>query len=243
MIKAAVCDDNKEFAQRLCKMIKRQFGSRGTGVELTCFTSGEELVKIHRLLGFDAVFLDIDMPAMNGFETAKQLTEINDRCYIIFVTSHNELVYDSFMFRPLNFIPKDTQDNMSLRLEKVIDQLSQQIKQNETIVLESRESGRFSVMIKDIVFIESLDHDVLYHIKGRRSPEKIRASISQLEQQLAQFDFVRVHKMYLVNFKYIFNISLTKSAVMLKQGKELPLGRRYKHFVNEQFTDYLRRTR
>ena len=46
------------------------------------------------------------MPEMTGFEVARQLGQ-NGNCFVIFVTSHQELVYDSFNFRPLNFICKD----------------------------------------------------------------------------------------------------------------------------------------
>lgn len=79
------------------------------------------------------------MPEMTGFEVARQLGQ-NGNCFVIFVTSHQELVYDSFNFRPLNFICKDPDaDVMKDRLHMVAGQLTDAMKQEKTVVLENRE--------------------------------------------------------------------------------------------------------
>lgn len=117
----------------------------------------------------------------------------------------------------------------------------QHIRQNENIVLENKEQGRQSVCIKDILYVESDRHYVIYHISDRKNTFRVRGSIGKLQEQLLEHDFVRVHKQYLVNFRHVFNINKTSDTIVLKQGFELPMSRNRKADVNEKLTEYLKR--
>lgn len=94
------------------------------------------------------------MPEPNGFQLAADISKSTD-CYIIFVTSHPELVYDSLYFRPLNFIPKSKDSFFTEKLHRVVKQLFNEMKQNTTIILENKEVGRVPLLIKNIYYIES----------------------------------------------------------------------------------------
>ena len=107
------------------------------------FSNGYELIhdieQNHSVYNF--IFLDIDMPEPDGFQLAAKISSSND-CYIIFVTSHPELVYDSLYFRPLNFITKSNDSFFTEKLHSVVNQLFNEMKQNEVIVLENKEGIR-----------------------------------------------------------------------------------------------------
>lgn len=242
MTRIAACDDDSAFVKKFCNLLRSMLERRGFEAEVQEYFKGDLLLSHHKMKHFNVVFLDIDMPQTGGFEIAKAIAEETPECCIIFVTNHNELVYDSFMFRPLNFITKDTADSMRTRLEKVIDQLIEHTKQNKIIVLESPDNGRLSVAIRDILYIESSNHHVLYTIKGESKPIKIRDKINELEQKFSEYHFVRIHKKYLVNLRHVFNINRTREVVRLKNGLELPMSRNYKEYVSEQLTKYLRRS-
>ena len=243
MLRVAVCDDDERFLGRFVKAVREAFEKRGIISDVSGFSSSAMLLEVHRSEPLDAVFLDIDMPSVNGFSAAKTMTEISPRCCIVFVTSHNELVYDSFEFRPLNFIVKQELSIMLPKLDRVIEQLSDALTENEKIILENCDRGRFSVSLADVIYIESSDHDVLYHIKGESEPFRVRAKLSGLEAGLSEKNFVRVHKKYLVSLRYVFNIDLTRECVILKTGCELPMGRSFKPEVDRRLTEYLKRAR
>ena len=105
-MRIAVCDDNAVFLQFFKSMLANELESRSVKAEIETFTKAESFFYCHGKKPFAAIFLDLDMPEMTGFEVARQLGQ-NGNCFVIFVTSHQELVYDSFNFRPLNFICKD----------------------------------------------------------------------------------------------------------------------------------------
>lgn len=117
----------------------------------------------------------------------------------------------------------------------------QHIRQNENIILENKEHGRQSVCIGDILYVESDRHYVIYHILDRKHTFRVRGSIGRLQEQFLEYDFVRVHKQYLVNFRHVFNINKTSDTIVLKQGFELPMSRNRKADVNEKLTEYLKR--
>lgn len=118
-MRIAVCDDNAVFLQFFKSMLANELESRSVKAEIETFTKAESFFYCHGKRPFSAIFLDLDMPEMTGFEVARQLGQ-NGNCFVIFVTSHQELVYDSFNFRPLNFICKDPDaDVMKDRLHMV----------------------------------------------------------------------------------------------------------------------------
>ena len=242
-MRIAVCDDNKIFAKVLCDMLTEELAAEKTDAEIKCFTDGDEVIYQHGIKPFEAVFLDIDMPALSGFDVAKKIKEAGKECQVIFVTAHSELVYDSFLFRPLNFITKGNDSNMREKLKVVLDQLSELQKQNTTIILQDDTHGRVAVLLKDVIYISSNNHYVLYHIDKYPQPVVVRGNLKDLEQEYSENNFARIHKKYLVNLAHVFNINITNETVIFKEKFELPMSRSYKDSVNDKLTDYLRRTR
>ena len=243
MLRTAVCDDDKTFLKQFARAVSECFESKGLKAGVSTFSDSSMLLEVHGEQPFDVVFLDIDMPGINGFGAAKSIAERSRDCCIIFVTAHNELVYDSFEFRPLNFLVKQDMTLMLPKLGRVTDQICAVLSDNHCVILEDRLSGRFSARLSDIIYIESCDHDVLYHLRSRAEPIRAAGKLSQLEEEYSAKSFVRIHKRFLVNLRYVFNIDLTRESLMLKTGGELRLGRRYKAETDRRLTEYLRKAR
>lgn len=242
MLRIAICDDNKSFVEHMAQAVDREFGSQTSEkYEIETYVSSELLLAQHKSKPFDVVFLDIDMPEIDGFQAAGSISSSND-CYIIFVTSHPELVYDSLYFRPLNFITKGNDSYFTDKLHSVVNQLFNEMKQNKSIVLENKDIGKAVLTIKNIYYIESSKHYVIYYSEGRE-PIKVRGNISELEEYYAALDFVRIHKSFLVNLRHIFNLDKNNDEVIFKQGFKLSISKNYKQSVDESLTEYLRRTK
>lgn len=240
MLRIAICDDNCNFVRELLQAVTLEFTKQfKEKIETETYVSGGLLINHHRMNPFDVVFLDIDMPEPDGFAVAKTITEIHE-CFIIFVTNHSELVYDSFMFKPLNFIYKGTEEYMTARIYEVVRQISEQTKQDKDIIINNRDEKRFSVPVKNIIFIESSKHYLVLNTTDGKSI-KTRGSISDAEEEYSQYDFVRIHRKYLANLKYVLNIDRSGKTVIFKQHIELPLGDIYKDNVDARLTDYVRR--
>lgn len=243
MLRIAVCDDNSEFVKRINRTIIREFKQRNTEVCVEHYAYGELLINHHITKPFDVLFLDIDMPRISGFDIAKIVGESSRSCQVVFVTHHSEFVYDSFKFRPLNFVYKSNDSNFNDRISEVIDQILEHFKQETVIVLEDDISGRVCVTLQEVLYIESNKHYVLYHLINRDNPITMRDSINRLTDEYSDKNFVRIHKKYLVNLKHIFNLDMNNAQVVFKQNFRLPLSKYNKNIVDQQLTEYLRRIR
>lgn len=241
MINVAVCDDNEVYLEKSVKFLKKEFSNYTNKFRIQKFTNGNIFMNEHHNNPFDIVFLDIDMPDIDGFEIAKKLRELNDNCLIIFITIHSELVYDSFDFQPFHFVHKNVTEGFTKRLKFVVEKIFNTIKQNEKIIINDRILGRHVVYLKDVMYIESNRHYAKYHINKQLETLEKRENISDLEEQLCDFDFIRVHRKYLVNLNHIFNLDMNKDTVIFKQGFELPMSRNLKHSVDKQLTEFIRR--
>ena len=242
MIRIAVCDDNKAFVKFMEQAVDDEFQKQNSAhYQIESYISSELMYHHHTLKPFDVVFLDIDMPGFDGFQLAANICGNND-CYIIFVTSHPELVYDSLFFRPLNFITKSRDSFFTDKLHSVVNQLFNEMRQNTTVILENKDIGRIALAIKNIYYIESSKHYVIYHSDGR-DPIMTRGNIGELEDYYSSFDFVRIHKSLLVNLRHVFNIDRNKDELIFKQGFRLNMSKNYKQAVDEKLTQYLRKTK
>lgn len=100
VIRAAICDDEPTILDYLHEHISKEFKQQGAEIQMDKFTSGKEFLNVHEEELFDLVFLDIDMPEISGFDVAEEISE-SEYTIIIFVTTHDEIVFSSLKFQPL----------------------------------------------------------------------------------------------------------------------------------------------
>lgn len=233
MIKIAVCDDDRDFSERMKLLIDQFFLTQSIDANVLVFHGGNCFLTANT--DYNAVFLDIDMPDISGFDVAEQ---INNDTLIVFVTTHDELVYSSLKFRPFRFIRKAYLEE---ELPETLDAVHQEILKRSAgkkFMLQTT-NGDVLLNVNDIEYIEIYGHWLRVYIAGGDVLE-CYGSLSVLEEQLDRFDFVRTHKSYLVNCRYIFSIQ--KNRIILDDRTEIPLSRYKADTVKSKFKNHLRST-
>lgn len=89
------------------------------------------------------------------------------------------------------------------------------------------------IKIKEILYLESDGHYVNIHLSGRPNPEVERSSLKAMAEQIESYDFVRIHRSYIINGNSIKAVYANK--VLLENGAELPLSRTYKDSLKQRF--------
>lgn len=231
MIGIAVCDDDKKFSERMKLLIEQYFTEQSAEINAAVFNSGADFLSDNT--DYNAVFLDIDMPDMGGFEIAEQLSEDT---LIIFVTTHDELVYSSLKFRPFRFIRKTYLEE---ELPEALEEINKEIAKrgaSSKFVLQTK-NGEALLNVSNIKYIEIYTHSIwVYTVSGEIL--ECYGSLAAMEKQLNEFDFVRTHKSYLVNCRYIFSIE--KNRIILDDKTEIPLSRYKVDAVKSKFKNHLR---
>lgn len=100
----AICDDDEIFLSRLEKQIRAELQQLNVVGKIVSYTDSEKLLetKLHQT----EIFLDIDMPEVTGMELAAKLEEQNPQAIVIFISNHEEAVFEAIHYKPFRFIRK-----------------------------------------------------------------------------------------------------------------------------------------
>lgn len=214
----AICDDDQVFIDIIKTKIINLLQLNNLSFKIYEFTSADELLSSHNKNNFDVIFLDMEMPEKSGIEIANTLRSIFDNVIIIFVTSHNDLVFESIRYQPFRFIRKGSLDN---ELPEAIIMLCKKIINGKLIYTFKFKGDLISLKISDILYFES--HRNIVEIYTNNDCFTCNDSISNKEKEFSCHGFIRIHSGYLVNVKHIFCIK--KDIVELDNKKILPLSR------------------
>lgn len=233
MINIAVCDDEVKVLDDICRRISKEFSETACHTEIFSTANAFEVLEYIKGSKVDVLFLDIDMPNLNGMDIAQTLIDNNIDTLLIFVTSHDALVYKSFKYHPFGFIRKSHFDEeIAAVVRSIVDELR---RKNEFFTFKTNE-GFFKVLFSDIIYFESESNYINLHCTDKIY--RFRGTISSLESELAAIGFVRTHKGFLVNQQHIFAVK--GNDIRLSDGEMLPIGRTNRECVKKTIMRYMR---
>lgn len=238
MIRVAICDDEPTMLDYLYAQITKEFKLQGTEVHIDRFTSGKGFLSAHKAEPFNVVFLDIRMLDIDGFTVAKELRDSSDNTQIIFVTTEDSLVYDSFDYQPFWFIPKSNPEILKEKLQTAIKKLTDKMAQNRKICLKLPRGEERYIYSDTILYIYSQSNYL--NIVRKSETINIREKITVFSEYLPLQMFVRIHNRYIVNMQQIAAVDCTDYKIVLKNDETLYVSRAYKAPFLEQYNLYQR---
>lgn len=233
-----MCDDNQILLKSLSERIFIKMTSFGFEAEVETFSNAASFLEAQRRDPFDVVFLDIVMPDINGFETARQIGSNGDKTHIIFITAESQLVFDSFDFDPFYFIPKDNTVLFDDRLEHVLEKLAVHMSADRPICIECPYNEKKYVEPNKIIYIKSHTNYIDYICKNSDAVT-VRGKIEAVFANLSEILFARIHNRIIVNMRHIRKIDYPNSSVYMDNDDVLPVSRAYKKLLMEKYNNYL----
>lgn len=228
-LKIAICDDEQQMIDEIRTVVDASL----TGADVCTYPGGTQfLADAERC--FDVILLDIDMPGMSGMEVAAELTKKTPDTLIVFVTAHDELVYDSFRYHPFAFVRKSY---LKDELMRVLRDCIKVLEGRERYCCFKAEGGTVRLALGDIFYFEA---DANY-ISVHAGPEahKFRSTMAAVEASLSKDDFLRIHKGFIVNMGHIR--TCRQDEVTLDNGETLPIGKAYAEAARQNILKYMRR--
>lgn len=211
-----ICDDEQKMADNLAGRIAAQLPS----ADVQVFYHGSDLWQCMGENKCDLVFLDIDMPDISGLDIASKMSELPYKPLLVFVTSHDELVYDSLKFHPFGFIRKHM---LNGELGEVLEDCARTIRGSMSSFSFMTVEGKRKVALHSILYFEA-DGNYLKLYTGQNQ-FRFRDTLYAVEQALQDRGFVRVHKGFLVNQAAVE--LLGKEELILVNQERIPIGKRY----------------
>ncbi len=231
----AICDDEPEHI----KLLQAYFDKRPElFIESEPYYSGEALVADYQNNGvrYDALFIDMEMGAMNGIDTANAIRALDDKVIIIYVTSHTRYMKKAFGHNVLDFVEKA---NLDTDLPHAIDTVARELARRRLSLSIDDNKKTVHLYYDEIFYVESNSHYLVFHT--RESVYRTRCSLSQFESMLSPGIFARAHKSYLVNLEHVRAVNAANIALRAQNMPHIPLGEKYKKAFRQSWQSYLER--
>lgn len=211
-MRIAVIDDDKEFIDTIKKYIAAQSEESGTKHSVFTFTNAIDFLESFRG-DYDVVFLDIDMPLMNGLDAARKLREIDKAVCIIFITSMAQYAINGYEVNALDYIVKPLsysvfRDKMS-RAENYLS------KNASSKIIIRNKSRIFALTPEEIYYITKDKNYICYHTTQGEIKE--RGTITDAEKKVPLLQFAKITYGCLVNLAHVESFDNDS----VKTGKEV----------------------
>lgn len=223
-MKCCVLEDCNRDLNQIISCIQAE-NNLNDQLSITSYTSANQIDLTTDI--FDILLLDIDLPDKSGIDFANDYIKIYPNTKIIFISSHNELVFDSFKVHPYNFIRKE---NIDIELNDTLLELLDLLKMHKKEIVLNNKDNTTIIQQSDIIYIESFKHYCYIYTKRTTEPYKIRTNMRQILEDL-NFCFYRINRSYIINLNEIKQIK--NGRVILKNDMEVTLQRgQIKKFQN-----------
>ena len=237
MLKVVICDDEENILKEASYIVDKKLTEKQMSYNLQAINDARILLEELKKNSIDILFLDIDMPYYSGMDIASYINENMLSTILIFVTSHDELVYKTFAYKPFGFLRKT---HLAEEIDELIDRLSKELEFRKQELVITKAGEIVKIPLNEISYIESEGN----YLNIRTSEEIIRhrETMTNMENELKGKDFIRCHKGYLVNVNHIEKMKM--SELVVKCGNDdaiLPVGRSYEKDVKKKIMESIKR--
>lgn len=231
MMRVAILDDSEEDCNRLTEYLQRIQQEQNMTLQVSVYSSGMDFLEEYGE-GYDFVFLDIEMPGLDGMQVASEIRTMDDMVGIIFITNMAQYAIRGYEVNAIDFMVKPVQYyNFVEKFQRAVSFAS---KRQEHDIILNDEEGIVRMSVSDIYYLEKDKNYLIYHTHRGKFME--RGTIATAKKKLDSPSFVECISGCLVNLRYVEKIGKDN---ILVQKVELPLSRRMrKEFVN-QFMEYV----
>ena len=234
MFKIAICDDENYFRNDLKEMIAGYMMDKGYVFHIDTFSSGKEFISLGiEMIQYTIVFLDINMNEIDGITAAKSIREVSRDVFIVFVTAYIDYTLEGYKVDAVRYLLKGNVNFQNMVYE-CIDAITE--KMNYIVVKKqfkfNEVEKEISISMDRLLYIESKLHKLEFHVmENSMKIYTMYGTLNEIEKELMENDFIRIHQSFLVNLKYIKDVLRYKT--VLSNGIELIIPKaRYKQVKN-----------
>ena len=239
MIRIAIVDDEREILELLFRIIDDTLKREQAQFEITTFLKAEELLSSHREKPFQIIFADLEMPDVDGLHLAEELRKEDQHTLLIFVTNHDELVFQCFQYEVFNFIRKDfLESELPLAAASAYHYYLNRGIPKQQIITFMSETVATDELNPFYNQLYSTPGNTIMMCEKENTKVQVMYTMEKLEKLLPQNQFVRCHAGYIVNCFYVFSIN--PNEILLTTGERIPLSRHRKKEMKSVFQQYLR---
>lgn len=221
MLSIAICDDEKHICDYIENRTRKHLAVNDINATVSTFYDGTDLLSVckENPAEFDIIFLDIKMKNTNGVECAKNLRGEGVNSLIVFVTSSAEYVFSGYEAKAFRYILKTDLENA---FDRILSECFTELKKQATDFYTLKTSSLVkNIPLDEIYYFESKLRVIIVHTKNEEI--SFYGKLDNIEKELAEKDFIRIHQSFLVNATKIK--SLNKEVAELSCNVSLPISK------------------
>lgn len=231
MIQVAIVEDEEADRAHLVDCLNYLAGQENVQFEITQFPTGLAFLGNYKPV-FDIVLMDIEMPGMDGMETAKALRKLDTSVILVFVTSLAQYAIKGYDVDALNFMVKPVNKfDFAMKMSRAVARTTKRLDGSVQIKTD-RET--YTIRTADIKYLDVSGHYVVYHTTGGDLVEY--TTLKNAEEKINQECFVRCNRCYLVNLRYV---TAVKNDTVYIRNDTLKISRPQKKTFLGAFSKYM----
>ena len=198
-VRIAICDDEERYRIELKTILNKLLINADLNIDT--FDDGNILADAFAASPYDLVFLDIEMPALDGITLAKKIRARSENVFIVFLTSHIEYALEGYEVNALRYLTKPVDIE---KLKEVIRYVQEKQGSSRQIIIKE-DGEEILIDINDVIYMESMNQNV--RIVTAKGEHVIRYNIGDFEEQLKNDGFFRIHRGYLISLAKVKKLS------------------------------------
>lgn len=233
-MRIAVIEDEKVHRDLLLSYLRDWSAGQGSA-EIYPFETAESFwFAYEEDKRFDVLFVDIQMPGMDGMELAKRVREKDRDVVIVFTTGITDYLEEGYEVEALHYLIKPlNEEKVRLCLEKAKER-----RQSVNFVTLHTEEGTLKMSEETVNYAEARGHGCIIGLADN-GELAVKENLSELESMLNDRGFAKCHRSYLCRIGNIRHIG--KEEIVFDNGQSIPVSRRLYNEVNRRFIEYFRR--
>ncbi|MBP3339107.1 MAG: response regulator transcription factor [Lachnospiraceae bacterium] len=230
MIKIAICDDDRQIGGKLEEMLIKLLNNNNIRYEIDVFETGESLCREFERTEYDLMFLDIELPEMNGVQIGNYIRDVkkNNIVQIAYISSKQGYAMELFDVRPINFLIKPLEE---FKVQKVIETYIKINGGKKDLFCYKKGFVFHRIEMYKIKYFEREGRKVIMHTLD--GDVEFYESMEKIYETTKKYRFLFIHKSYMINTRYLKNIHYDR--VTLVDGEDFPISQSRRKEIREMF--------
>lgn len=240
MVKILIIDDENAAGNILKILIEKHIT---VAKEIKYCSNAKDALELLKTFTPSLVMLDIEMPGMNGFDFLNLATE--NEFDVIFTTAYDQYAIKAIRFSALDYLLKpievlDLKNAINRHIIKQQNQGQQLLVSNLLSNLQQKDPKNFKLALSTLEGVFFFEPEEILYCEGennytrftfiKHKPMLVSKTLGEYEDLLGEHGFLRIHKSYMVNAKYVSKVD-REGSVMMNDGKQLVISKRRKEMV------------
>lgn len=231
MIQVAIVEDDASARARIRECLDYVSAETQIVFDVREFSSGFSFIGQY-VPGFDIVFMDIEMPGMNGMDAARALRKMDSNAILIFVTNMAQYAISGYEVEALDFVLKPINKySFALKVKRAVARTT---KHTDDYITIKTDGGLHRERIAAIKYLHVDGHYVIYHTANGRHAEY--GTLKEAEAKINRPHFVRCNRSFLVNLRHVASV---QKDVIIVDGDALIISRPQRKAFLEALTEYM----